>query len=95
VASAAGTGHPLTALAPFIRAAEPPPCRLSTQQLVELLKMPPWVGEARRLVLDQLGRRYRRPFADVWEFVRFAKERNLGLDFTSPPQRPEPTAPSR
>jgi hypothetical protein len=85
----AGTGQPLTALALFIPAAEPPPCRLSTQQLV---KMPPCVGEARRIVLDQLGNRYHRTFVDVWEFVRFAREQNLSLDFTTPPQRPEPAA---
>jgi hypothetical protein len=29
-------------------------------------------------------------FADQWEFVRFATEQRFGLDFTSPPQRPEP-----
>ena len=46
------------------------------------------VGEARRVVLDHLGNRYHRTFADVWEFVRFAKEQNLDLDFTSPPRRP-------
>ena len=89
VAFPTGTGHPLTALALLIPAAEPLPCRLSTQQLVELLKMPTCVGEARRVVLDHLGNRYQRPFADPWEFVRFAKEQRLDLDFTSPPQRPE------
>jgi len=86
----AGTGHPLAALALLLPAADPPPCRLSTQQLVELLKMPTCIGEARRVILDQLGNRYRRPFADVWEFVRFAEEQQLGLDLTSPPQKPEP-----
>jgi hypothetical protein len=88
----AGTAQPLAALAPLISAAERPPCRLSTQHLVELLKMPTCIGEARRVVLDQLGNRYRRAFADVWEFVRFAREENLDLDFTTPPQRPEPAA---
>ena len=89
VASRAGAGHPLAALALLIPAAEPPPCRLSTQQLVELLKTPPFVGEARRVVLDHLGNRYQRRFADQWDFVRYATEQRLGLDFTSPPQRPE------
>jgi hypothetical protein len=88
----AGPGQPLMALAPLVVGAEPPPCRLTTQQLVELLKMPQCVGESRRVVLDQLGNRYRRRFADAWEFVRFAREQNLGLDFTTPPQRPELTA---
>jgi tRNA A-37 threonylcarbamoyl transferase component Bud32 len=71
----------------------PPPCRLSTQELVELLKHPLCVGPARRVVLDQLARRYRRPFADHWEFVRFAGALNLGFDFTTPPRRPEAPAP--
>jgi hypothetical protein len=82
-------GGPLTALGLLLPATEPPPCRLSTKELVELLKMPPFVDEARRAVLDQLGNRYRRHFADVWEFVRFANEQNLDLDFTSSPKRPE------
>jgi len=69
-------------------ALEPLPCRLSTQQLVDLLKQPTCVGLARRVVLDQLENRYRQDFADHWAFVRFAQEQNLGLDFTSPPKRP-------
>ncbi len=54
------------------------------------LKLPTCIGPARRVVLDQLGNRYRRRFADAWQFVRFAQEQHLDLDFTSPPQRPEP-----
>jgi hypothetical protein len=54
--------------------------------------MPPFVGVARRAILDQLGNRYHRNFAEVWEFVRYAKEPHLDLDFTTPPQRPEPAA---
>jgi hypothetical protein len=94
VAAPPGTGHTLPALAFLIAAAEPPACRLSDQQLVELLKKPPFVGEARRVVLDQLGNRHHRTFADVWEFVRFAKEQRLGLDFTTPPQRPDTAGPA-
>jgi hypothetical protein len=60
---------------------------LPAPTLVDLLKQPFCVGEARRLVLDQLQRHYRRPFADQWEFVRFATEHNLGLDLTTPPKR--------
>jgi hypothetical protein len=56
--------------------------------LVELPKHPLCVGEARRVVLDQLGRVYSRRFEDQWDFVRFAEEQKLGLDFTSPVQRP-------
>ncbi len=69
---------------------EPYPCRLTTQELVDLLKMPTCFGEARREVLDHLGDRYGRRFINHWAFVRFARERNLGLDFTTPPKRPDP-----
>jgi hypothetical protein len=95
VASAAGSGQPLAALAAVLAAAEPPPCRLPTQELVELLKMPTCMSEARRVVLDQLGNRYRRSFADQWDFVRFAQKQQLGLDFTSPPRRPDRAAAAR
>jgi hypothetical protein len=47
------------------------------------------VGDARRAALDALGTRYRRTFADQWDFVRFATEGKLGLDFTTPPRRPD------
>jgi hypothetical protein len=91
VALAAGTVHPLTALVLLIAPAEPPPCRLSTQRLVDLLKLPTCFG-ARRVILDHLGNRYHRTFKDQWEFVRFAREQNLDLDFTTPPHRPEAAA---
>lgn len=68
---------------------DPFPCRLSTQDLVELLKMPTCIGAARRVVLDHLGNRYGRRFANHWAFVRFAREQKLNLDFTTPPKRPE------
>jgi serine/threonine protein kinase len=66
------------------------PCRLTTQSLVELLKMPTCFGEPRQVVLDHLGNRYGRRFFNHWEFVRYAKEHGLGLDFTTPPKRPDP-----
>ncbi|MCI0456578.1 MAG: protein kinase [Gemmataceae bacterium] len=75
-----------------VLARELPPCRLSTQELVEVLKHPFCVDEARRVVLDQLENRYHRKFADHWEFVRFAQQQNLGLDFTTPPRRPQALA---
>jgi hypothetical protein len=40
-------------------------------------------------VLAQLARHYQRPFADQWDFVRFAQEQRLDLDLTTPPRRPE------
>jgi hypothetical protein len=69
---------------------EPYPCRLSTQDLVELLKMPTVFGEARMVILEHLGNRYHRTFNTHWQFVRYAKEHNLNLDFTTPPQRSDP-----
>jgi hypothetical protein len=68
---------------------EPPPCRLSTQDLVDLLEMPTCVGQVRRVILDQLGNRYRRRFDTHWDFVRYAHEQRLDLDFTTPPKRPD------
>jgi hypothetical protein len=62
--------------------------RLSDRELVELLKRPLCIGAARRVVLDQLQHHHQRPFADQWDFVRFADEKKLGLDFTTPPRRP-------
>jgi hypothetical protein len=67
--------------------AEPFPRRLSDQMLVELLKQPVCVGPARRAVLDHLEYQYQRPFADQWEFIRFAEEQKLGFDFACPPRR--------
>jgi len=71
-------------------AAEPFPCRLTTQELVDLLKMPTCFGQARRVVLDHLGNRYGRRFVNHCAFVRFAQDQHLGLDFTTPPERPDP-----
>ena len=53
--------------------------------------MLPFIGEARRVILDHLAGRYHRPVADVWAFVRFAKENLPDIDLLSPPQRPEET----
>jgi hypothetical protein len=88
IGTLAGTGHPVVTLASLVPALEPLPCCLSTSELVELLKQPTCIGAARRIILGQLGNRYRRPFADHWQFVRFAQEQHLGLDFTGPPKRP-------
>jgi hypothetical protein len=86
-------GGPLPALAAWPSAAEPLPCRMTTPELVELLKYPTCIGPARQVVLKHLGNRYGRTFANHWEFVRFAKEQNLGLDFTTPPKRPRANVP--
>jgi serine/threonine-protein kinase len=71
------------------------PRRFSDQQSVELLKHPLCVGPARRTVLDQLGIHHGRTFADVWEFVRYAEEQRLDIDFATPPNRPENPSPLR
>jgi hypothetical protein len=69
-------------------ALKPLPESLPAEMLVELLKHPLCVGEARRAVLGALGRRYQRTFADQWEFVRFAEKEKLDLDLAGPPRRP-------
>jgi hypothetical protein len=63
-------------------------CRLTTQDLVDLLKMPTCIGASRRVVLGHLGNIHGRRFANHWEFVRFAREKGLKVDLTSPPKRP-------
>jgi tRNA A-37 threonylcarbamoyl transferase component Bud32 len=82
----------LTTLCVLRPVVEPLPRLFSDQELVDLLKHPLCVNEARRVVLDHLGTRYKRTFADQWEFVRFAEEQKLGLDLTTPPKRPEAVA---
>jgi tRNA A-37 threonylcarbamoyl transferase component Bud32 len=80
---------PLTSFAVLKPACDPLPCRLSTQDLVELLKMPTCVTEVRRVILDQLGNRYGRRFDTHWDFVRYAQQQRFDLDFTTPPKRPD------
>ena len=91
IAAAVGisAGGPALSLPILPVAAEPLPCRLTTQDLVELLKMPTCVREVRRVILDQLGNRYGRRFETHWDFVRYAQEKRLNLDFTTPPKRPD------
>ncbi len=66
----------------------PEPRPLPPQQLVELLKHPMCVREARRAVLDALEFTYDRRFADLWEFVAFAEKEHTELDLLTPPKRP-------
>src|SRR5262249_36558686 len=81
-------GQPLPPLPALPAISEPLPCWLSTHDIVDLLKMPTCFGKARRIVLKHLGNRYGRRFANHWDFVRYAKEQQLDLDFTTPPKRP-------
>ena len=69
---------------------DPFPCRLTTQELVDLLKLPTCRGAARRLILDHLENRYHQKFDNHWAFVRYATEQKFKLDLTTPPHRPEP-----
>jgi hypothetical protein len=66
----------------------PKPRPLSPQKLVDLLKHPFCVKEARRAVLDALEFTYDRKFADLWEFVAFAEKEHPELDLLTPPKRP-------
>jgi hypothetical protein len=86
------TGPASLLLAPALFRPPPP---LPAQTLVDLLKQPFCVGEARRLVLEQLARHYQRPFVNQWDFARFAQEQKLDLDLFTPPQRPEVATPGR
>jgi hypothetical protein len=58
--------------------------------LVELLKHPFCIGEARRAVLDALEVTYQRSFADQWEFVAYAEKHQPHLDLLTPPKRRQP-----
>ncbi len=90
IAKTAGPGYEGILEAAARIFAEPFPCRLTTQELVDLLKMPTCFGAARRVVLEHVGNRYGRRFVNHWEFVRYATEQKLNLDFTTPPRRREP-----
>gem|GEM_PF-3541063 len=71
------------------RSIEPGHCRLTSQELIELLKMPTCFGPVRRKVLSHLGKLHGRDFANHWDIVRFAQEKGLKLDFATPPRRPD------
>jgi hypothetical protein len=53
----------------------PPPPPLPEPRLVELLRHPNCIDDVRRVVLDQLERHHGRPFADQWDYQRFARTR--------------------
>ena len=67
----------------------PKPRTPPAQKLVDLLKHPFCVKEARRAVLDALEFTYDRQFADLWEFVAFAEKEHPELDLLTPPKRPQ------
>ena len=89
-AGAFATPHNLLPSLPLLHPHfHPQPRPLPPQTLVELLKHPFCVGEARRAVLDALEFTYSRKFKDQWEFVEYAQKHQPQLDLLSPPKRPE------
>lgn len=78
------------ALFDFQRAAEPFPARFSEEFMAESLRRPIGVGPRRRAILDVLGMKHRRRLRDQWDYVRFAQERKMKLDFTAGPKRKLP-----
>ncbi len=52
--------------------------------------MPTGLGPARREVLDHLGHTLGRKLPHDGAFVRYAREKKLNLDLTTPPSRPSP-----
>jgi hypothetical protein len=52
---------------------------VAEEELVSLLRAPLCGGQARSLVLDELGRRMTQRFADVWEFVEWARTNRPNL----------------
>jgi hypothetical protein len=77
--------HVLVVPALLQPATKPLPPPLPAQVLIDLLKHPLCVRAARRAVLDQLSRHFRRPFADQWDFVEYVRQQKLDLDLASPP----------
>ncbi|HKB40664.1 MAG TPA: serine/threonine-protein kinase [Gemmataceae bacterium] len=63
--------------------------RLDTQQLVDLLKRPTFVGAYRATVLDRLGQQLGRPFSSAWELSDWLRQNRPDVDLRSPPRRPE------
>ncbi len=89
IGNASGAFTLFTDLAPTDEAWQPLSGRLNEQQLVDLLKALTCRREARQVIVARLGNQCGRPFADMWEFVEWAKENRPDLDLTSPPARPD------
>src|SRR5208282_3591830 len=52
--------------------------------------MPSVLGDDRRVILNHPDSRFGQWFVSHCAFVRFAREHKMGLDFTTPPKRPDP-----
>jgi hypothetical protein len=64
--------------------------QLDRQGRVDLLKHPACVGQARAVVLQQLGKESGREFNDVWELVDWLAEHHPEVDVLTPPQLLKP-----
>jgi serine/threonine-protein kinase len=63
--------------------------KLNNQGLIETLKTPLCVGQAREAILTILRRRAKQPLATVWDVAAWARENEPSLDLRSPPRRDE------
>lgn len=59
--------------------------RMDDQGLVDLLKDPCCVGEARAIILRALSRNYKQQFHSLWQFVEWAERDAPNLDLRSAP----------
>jgi hypothetical protein len=62
--------------------------QLDRDQLLDLLKHPICVGDARKIVLRRLEVVMNHPFATVWDLVDYLEQTEPGLDLSTPPTRP-------
>jgi hypothetical protein len=73
---------------PLTKALEHLAEQAGTQNLVDLLKRPTCVGGARKIVMQALGNRLDRKFADHWEAVEWLATNEPDVDLKEPPERP-------
>jgi hypothetical protein len=85
----AGARNP-SAPEPLIRVAAALAAQCPTPALVQALKQPATVGEARQAVLRELGKRENHSFGDLWEAVGWLRENEPALDLAPPARRIQP-----
>jgi hypothetical protein len=64
--------------------------RATAQGLVDLLKHPLCVGQARDRVLSELRRQVNCPLEEYWEVIAWLAEHGPVPDLDTPPRRPDP-----
>jgi hypothetical protein len=64
---------------------------LDVQGMINVLKCPFCVGQARMIVLRHLGKHkdVGQQFGDLWDMVAWMRQNKPEIDLTSPPQRPD------